>query len=284
MGYSRNVGERNQREVGRWGEEADAGEGTDGREGMNRKKKGLFAGLSLLLMLLLIGCGWRGKTADQDGESPTDRETAGGNNIVETEGYLPQKTVVQLEAGGISASAVCVEAQEESGRITLLTSAHGLSDLGEGELPEAVFTAGQLSEEERIPCDSYFLSQTADYAVLTIINGEAARTLLTGECVARQDRQAFDALKEGDACLAVGGRGGESSFSGEILSAWIYMEDYGQYMIWAKAEIEPGMSGGGLFDGEGNLVGILSGGTEDGELAAVPVSIIWSEWAADGNG
>ena len=265
-------------------EEADAGEGTDRREGMNRKKKGLFAGLCLLAALLLIGCGWRGKTADPDGENPPDRENAAGNNIAGTEGYLPQKAVVQIEAGGIIASAVCVEAEEESGRITLLTSAHGLSALGEGELPEALFAAGQLSEEERISCDSCFLSQTADYAVLTIINKEAARTLLAGECVARQDRQAFDALKEGDACLAAGGRGGGSAFSGEILSSWIYMEDYGQYMIWAKAEIEPGMSGGGLFDGEGNLVGILSGGSEDGELAAVPVSIIWSEWEADGNG
>lgn len=178
---------------------------------------------------------------------PPDRENAAGNNIAGTEDYLPQKTVVQIEAGGIIASAVCVEAEEESGRITLLTSAHGLSALGEGELPEALFAAGQLSEEERISCDSCFLSQTADYAVLTIINEEAARTLLTGECVARQDRQAFDALKEGDACLAAGGRGGGSAFSGEILSSWIYMEDYGQYMIWAKAEIEPGMSGEGCL-------------------------------------
>ena len=106
---------------------------------MNRKKKGLFAGLCLLVALLLIGCGWRGKTADPDGENPPDRENAAGNNIAGTEDYLPQKTVVQIEAGGIIASAVCVEAEEESGRITLLTSAHGLSALGGGRASGGAF-------------------------------------------------------------------------------------------------------------------------------------------------
>jgi S1-C subfamily serine protease len=52
------------------------------------------------------------------------------------------------------------------------------------------------------------------------------------------------------------------------------MEDYGQYMIWADAEVRPGMSGGGLLDQEGRLIGILSGGSQDGELAAVPLSLI----------
>jgi S1-C subfamily serine protease len=56
------------------------------------------------------------------------------------------------------------------------------------------------------------------------------------------------------------------------------MEDYGQYMIWADVQIHAGMSGGGLFDSEGYLVGILSGGSDDGQTAAVPYSLILSEF------
>ena len=52
------------------------------------------------------------------------------------------------------------------------------------------------------------------------------------------------------------------------------MEDYGQYMIWAKAEGMPGMSGGGLFDRNGHFLGSLSGRNDDGELSVVPLSLL----------
>ena len=44
-------------------------------------------------------------------------------------------------------------------------------------------------------------------------------------------------------------------------------------MILAKVNGKPGMSGGGLFDKEGNLLGIISGGNDDGELAVIPMSL-----------
>ena len=36
----------------------------------------------------------------------------------------------------------------------------------------------------------------------------------------------------------------------------------------------PGMSGGGLFDAEGRLLGIICGVAEDGEVAVAPVTTI----------
>ena len=40
------------------------------------------------------------------------------------------------------------------------------------------------------------------------------------------------------------------------------------------ADAEPGMSGGGIFDSRGHFLGILCGGDESGQLAAVPISVI----------
>ena len=37
------------------------------------------------------------------------------------------------------------------------------------------------------------------------------------------------------------------------------------------------MSGGGLFDRQGHFLGIISGGSEDGELAVVPLSLMLAE-------
>ena len=74
--------------------------------------------------------------------------------------------------------------------------------------------------------------------------------------------------------MGIGADGELIRYDGDILEPWIYMEDYGQYMIWAQAEIRPGMSGGALFDDGGYFIGILSGGNGDGELSAVPLSLI----------
>ncbi len=63
-----------------------------------------------------------------------------------------------------------------------------------------------------------------------------------------------------------------------VKSSWIYMEDFGYHMLWCKApNTYGGMSGSGIFDLEAHFLGILSGGTADGEIAVIPLVLIETE-------
>ena len=71
------------------------------------------------------------------------------------------------------------------------------------------------------------------------------------------------------------------AYEGVLLDHWIYVEDYGCHMMWVRAEGKPGMSGGGLFDRQGLLLGILSGENGQGEVAAVPLSLILAQMGTE---
>ena len=204
--------------------------------------------LLFLLLLSLTGCGH---------EEPTGES-------------VPPAYLVSVTAGETSGSGILYE-KDENG-LYVLTAAHVVSGIGSGGQAALRFSDGWETSSGTVTS-----SQTADIALIRIPLEEipAGRKALY-QCV-ESDKESFDGLRTGDNCAAVGltGEDGYLRYEGSILEPWIYMEDYGQYMIWAEAGIQPGMSGGGLLDGNGRLIGILSGGSEVGELAAVPLSLIW---------
>ncbi len=61
---------------------------------------------------------------------------------------------------------------------------------------------------------------------------------------------------------------------GEMISDAFYLEDFGMEMLYGTGEALPGMSGSGVFDGYGNYLGMLTGATDRGEIAAVPADVI----------
>lgn len=61
---------------------------------------------------------------------------------------------------------------------------------------------------------------------------------------------------------------------GKILSPLIFLEEFQEEMIYAEGRAYPGMSGCGIFDGCGRYLGMLTGGTLEGEIAAVPAKTI----------
>lgn len=61
---------------------------------------------------------------------------------------------------------------------------------------------------------------------------------------------------------------------GAMVEKEMFLPDYGKTMMYGDAYAHPGMSGCGIFDGYGNFVGILSGATEQNEIAAVPLTEI----------
>ncbi|MDE7352976.1 MAG: serine protease [Acetatifactor sp.] len=173
--------------------------------------------------------------------------------------------VVVLSAGGLQGSGVIWNEGKDG--LLILTAAHVLEE-AEGAV-KVTFAGGWEITATGIQC-----FEGIDLAAVLIPREMIPKKQTARFYVVRVRKDSFDELKPGDFCVAVGMCGEEGKDStGKILAPWIYMEDYGQYMLWAEAGIEPGMSGGGLFDIEGNFLGIISGGAE-GELAAVPLSLI----------
>ena len=46
--------------------------------------------------------------------------------------------------------------------------------------------------------------------------------------------------------------------------------DFGAVMLYGYGFARTGMSGGGMFDGYGRLIGMVTGGTQQNEVAGVP--------------
>lgn len=89
----------------------------------------------------------------------------------------------------------------------------------------------------------------------------------------RYSKEAYDAATVGDLVIAMGSKTGigEDAYAGMILSDYVFLEDFGVYMMVADVNVTPGMSGGGVFDATGNLIGIICGVSENGQVAAAPL-------------
>ena len=208
--------------------------------------------LILGLLLALTGCGLAKPPA----------------NVPFSENGSPQY-LVSVSTGETVGSGILYQADEAC--LYVLTAAHVLSKMTAGQEVSICFFDGW-----EVSCANIFFSGTSDLAMLEISAVEIPDEHRELYACAARDKESFDRLRPGDGCTALGLTNEKNCVrnEGNLLEPWIYMEDYGQYMLWADVSIQPGMSGGGLLDEKGRLIGILSGGSEDGELAAVPLSLI----------
>lgn len=204
--------------------------------------------ICLMVLLTLTGCG----NKEETGEPAVPA-------------YL-----VRIAAETVNGSGVLYSMNDDF--LCIMTAAHMAEHAPEaGGALTLMFCDGW----ETVSSD-LMICEFADLALVRIsVKDISPEHLEMYQCV-QTDKESFDQLRAEDYCAAVGYVGVAEMVRSEgcILEPWIYMEDYGQYMIWADAGIWPGMSGGGLFDRDGCLIGILSGGSEDNELAAVPLSLI----------
>lgn len=85
------------------------------------------------------------------------------------------------------------------------------------------------------------------------------------------------ALEQGDAYFAVNmsSRGqAPVCCEGVVVEPQIWLDAFQMPMLLGKGEAVPGMSGGGIFDLHGSYLGMVTGGTEEGITAAVPVDAV----------
>lgn len=258
--------------------------------------KMLAAGLLLLSLVLGgTGCG-RGAAGEETGSGVSEwageDSTAEGVEDAGVPESLPEETppegtvleerltellereqsgaVVQVVAGNVTGSGVIVNETQE--KLQIVTAAHVLA-----EGPDKLKV--RLIDGQQIDCGEYQLAEAADLALLEI----------TLEEIPRESRNAYQAavmegdsanLQTGDLIAVMGSRTAVAAqvHEGVVTEPWIYVEDYGQHMLLLQVQVTPGMSGGGVFDRKGQLLGIVSGANEEGEAVAVPVSILLTEF------
>lgn len=175
--------------------------------------------------------------------------------------------MVQLVAGQFLGSGVIYGDFED--RLVIVTAGHVMVDAADGV--KVTFVDGW-----EMDTTDFFLSELADLAVIKVPLTEIPSQRLENYMAVNVDKPGYDNMRTGDGCIVMGCRSGvaEDAYEGIVLEPWIFMEDYGQYMTWVRAAGKPGMSGGGLFDRQGHFLGILSGRSEDGEWAVVPLALM----------
>lgn len=175
--------------------------------------------------------------------------------------------MVQITAGDLSGSGILWKMQEEN--VVILTAGHVLART-DGNV-QITFSDGL-----QLQARNFLINEEVDLAFVTVDKSEIPVEHAAEYCLANVDEDSAGKLQRGDRIIVMASATGVAvdAYEGKLLEPWIYVEDFGQYMMLVKADAEPGESGGGIFDERGCFLGILCGENMDGELAAVPVSVI----------
>ena len=175
--------------------------------------------------------------------------------------------MVQLVAGNVSGSGVLWKVQGDE--LWIATAAHVVTQ--GTDAVKITFSDGFHMTAERVTADA-----DMDIALLAVNLQDITAEHLEAYCVANVDEESAASLQAGDGIIVMAsGKGvAADAYEGKVVNPWIYVEDFRQDMLLVRADAEPGMSGGGIFDSRGHFLGILCGGDESGQLAAVPVSVL----------
>lgn len=257
-----------------------------------KNREGRFRAIIMLgmigLLMFIGGCGNNLQKESTENQGVQEKSTGkqemqkeDKENLEEwKEGTnLQQKAlqyVVKVQLGASMGSGVLYEKTEE--QLVIVTASHVLKQ--EKGQAQVTFYDGLTVES-----DSYYISDSSDLAFINVPLASLTNQQIEKYVPACVDKEAFDNLQGGSEVIFQSAMTEEEAFekvnesSGIVLENWIYVEDFQQYMMLLKGVIYPGMSGGGVFNPEYNLVGIICGANEEGEVAAVPLSIIQAEYA-----
>lgn len=125
------------------------------------------------------------------------------------------------------------------------------------------------------------VSDVYDVGFLVVDKEELGYGALGSLCHVSIDAKIYENLSSGDALFSVGsGReiGDLEYHEGTMENKMKYIEDFNNEMLYGHGYARAGMSGGGVFDGYGHFIGMLTGGTQRNEIAAVPLPAVEKAW------
>ncbi|WP_408071778.1 serine protease [Butyrivibrio sp. JL13D10] len=178
----------------------------------------------------------------------------------------------------------------DSDNITIITAKHVVKTWDNAKDKYVIFYNGDVAETDLIATDDYYdvaviTVKTADVEVHNLIRlksvaldqavmeyydsikNEVVFSLNSEHVVNAREVQTYDYYGKNTGI-------GSKYIYGPVINPNIMVNDYGYNMIYVKCEAFGGMSGGGVFDIDGNYVGMLVGGSEKKEMVAVRLSDI----------
>lgn len=237
-------------------------------------KKGLWILAIYIMIGMLAACGGQGAESElpPGGGEPGNAAESGSGAAPDNDSqpdqdmqqYLRQVTV-QLQGPQYLGSGVVWSVEEDV--LVIATAAH----VTEGNSPMTV----QFEQGEPLETRLRYVSEQVDVAFVEVSLQELETQGIFWQ-VARQDKEVCDQLEAGQALWIMGSieEAADRTYDGSVTQPWIYLEDFGNYMLLGHAYAIPGVSGGGVFTREGILVGILCGGDDADQIAVLPWSVM----------
>lgn len=183
---------------------------------------------------------------------------------VETACENVRGSVVRVDMGNAYGGGVIFRLTEDS--VIIATNRHVLDywreNVGVVWFPQGFYVNAQVIGS----------AQDCDVGFLKVENSELdIETLLTLRDVS-VDEEVSRTLSAGDAAFCLGAdRAAETVFQEAVVAETEkYIDVFGGEMLYLHGFAKEGMSGGGIFDGYGHLIGLLAGGTWQNEVAGVP--------------
>lgn len=243
---------------------------------MGQKKRKRFkqivgaGGLVVAMILILVVVASKQKDSifvmpinQQEGKARNDTDSDIINlELIEYVKFLEVEVQNDVtEVCKATGTAVVYQVNEDG--VWMATAAHVLAN--KSDMDRIVLHAKDASME----CRSWVMDEYTDLAYLYLPQEEVVAGIRMVSV--ETDKESYDKLSSG-AVVQVRGYcdGSLKDYVGTLTDGWVYVEDFAEYMMVAQCQIQPGMSGGGLFDEDGYFVGMVCGGNNDGELVAVP--------------
>lgn len=181
--------------------------------------------------------------------------------------------IVRLESGDLFGSGVIWQMDEDY--IWIITNQHVLVETVDTDLLEVVFWDGIRAYGEILG-----VSEEYDLGVVKVNLQDMGYYTIDRYYQVRYDVDTFVSLNPGDDIFIVGSADYPAGnlYYGTIGNKSIYMDIFETEMLWAYCEVKAGMSGSGVFDRYGNLIGIVCAGNDQKEAAVLPIDKILAEW------
>lgn len=216
----------------------------------------------------------------------TDGTTDQGNlnyapDVNQAYSYV-RPTIVQIHSNGFYGSGTIYSIEKDY--ITIISNKHVLEDWNKGTNNYVIFYDGAVTNAELIG-----LSDSTDLGMIRVDTSELMYEELIHYRSINYDESVYDSLVTDDTVFTIGSDNllkntveddkvsiyginsgiGSSLYSGVLVNSDIYVTNLDRNMIYCYCYAQPGMSGGGIFDGYGHYLGMLTGGTSDDEAVAV---------------